>query len=101
MKKIASRYIPAAGNFSTFPFFNLPIVQMKAWQLYLGQSAFVFVMGAFFWVLVRLLRALGLGANPLVQDTTRGLKKFATGTQSADAAEEIMSSVFQPKAKGD
>ena len=33
-----NRYLPNLKNMSTFPFFNMKVDQMKAWQLYLGQS---------------------------------------------------------------
>ena len=88
------RYIPNLKNFSTFPFFNMRVMDMKAWQLYLGQSTFVVVMGIIFFLLMELIKALGLGNQPVITAGIGGLKTLTTGAVDESTGEELVAGIM-------
>lgn len=88
------RYIPDAKNFSTFPFFNMKVVDMKAWQLYLGQSTFVVVMGLIFYAIIEFLKILGLAEQPILKAGVDGLQSLATGQVDTTSGKGLLSTVM-------
>ena len=88
------RYLPKVKNISTFPFFTMKVVDLKAWQLYIGQSTFVIVMGIVFFAILEFLRILGVDNNSVVSKATEGLKSIATGNVNADTGASVMNSIM-------
>ena len=69
------------------------LVDMKAWQLYVGHSFFIVLIGLFFWLLFNLLSALGL-KNKTLTSGLHGIENLATGQVTADTGINYIKSVM-------
>lgn len=90
-----SRFLPSVKNFQPFPFFNMRVSEMKAWQLYVGQSSFVLVMGIVFYIIMEVIRMLGFGENKYVKTAAQGLQSLATGSVDSGSGASFMSGMLK------
>lgn len=88
---MAPRIMPTAKGLMRFPYFNMFIVDMKAWQLYVGQSVFVVFVGLFFYLLMVFLRATGISSLPGVSKSVGIIKNLAAGEVDSNYAMSLTS----------
>ena len=82
----------AIGEVMRFPYFTMPVAKMHGWQLYMGHSLFVVVVGLLAYLLVEALRALG-SPDKLIKGV-KVVESVAAGNVSASTGEQIGSKVF-------
>ena len=73
-------------NVKSFPFFGMKVPNMKAWQLYAGQSLFFFTMGLIVLAVMEILRMVGVGDSKLVVGLRSGIKELG-GKSALDGAD--------------
>lgn len=81
--------LPTKKGLLMFPFFNMHVVNMKGWQLYVGQTVWVVAIGLFFYLLMLALNMTGIGKLP-------GVVKGVRATQSLMSGEGVGTS-FAPR----
>jgi hypothetical protein len=90
---VTKRFIPNTKAIGKAPYFTMKIVDMKAWQLYIGQSLFLVVVGIIFWLLNSLLRSLGI-KNKYIDTSVSALRNVATGEVTSQSGIDVLKSVF-------
>ena len=90
---VTKRFIPNTKSIGKAPYFTMKIVDMKAWQLYVGQSLFLVVIGIIFWLLTTLLATLGV-KNKYIDSSVSALRDVATGDVTAQSGVDALKSVF-------
>jgi hypothetical protein len=59
--------------------FSKPVVELKAWELYTGQSVWFFFIGIVFYILKYLLDMTFLGKNKQFQSVYKVVEKIGSG----------------------
>jgi hypothetical protein len=59
--------------------FSKPVVELKAWELYTGQSVWFFFIGIVFYILKYLLDMTFLGENKQFQSVYKVVEKIGSG----------------------
>jgi hypothetical protein len=59
--------------------FSKPVVELKAWELYTGQSIWFFFIGIVFYILKYLLDMTFLGENKQFQSVYKVVEKIGSG----------------------
>lgn len=93
MTNVTKRFIPNSKAIGHIPYFTMKLVDMKAWQLYVGQSLFLIVVGIVFWLLNSLLSSLGV-KNKYIDTGVNAIKSVATGDVSPESGVDALKSVF-------
>lgn len=75
MAGIAKRFVPNTASIGKAPYFNMNVHNMKAWQLYVGQSLFLLFVCLFFYALKKLITAAGVSSPSLMRglNTTKAV----------------------------
>ena len=74
--------------------FEKKVKDMKAWQLYVGQSMWVFFIGILFFLLTMILRKLSLLNSPLVKKSYGVVESIATGTATSSDGKKFASGMM-------
>ena len=90
---VTKRFIPNAKAIGKAPYFTMKVVDMKAWQLYVGQSLFLVVVGIIFWLLTTLLESLGV-KNKYIDSGISAVKSVTTGDVTSQSGVDALKSVF-------
>eukprot|EP00965_Chrysotila_dentata_P236363 6201272-Pleurochrysis_carterae.AAC.1 len=72
------------------------VVDMKAWELYIGQSVWFFFIGILFYILRTLLDLTALGKNALFQQSFDTVQTLGNGSATARDADKFMDRMFDP-----
>ena len=89
MDSMSKRFIPTRNGIGKMPYFMMRVVDMKAWQLYVGQSLFLVVMGILFWLLNSVLASLGVD-NRYLKSGVSAVRSVATGGVTADSGVDVL-----------
>ena len=87
------RFIPNSNAIGKAPYFTMKLVDMRAWQLYVGQSLFLIMAGIIFWLLKTLLTTLGV-TNRYIDGGVAAVRNIATGDVTSQSGVELLKSVF-------
>lgn len=90
---VTRRFLPNTKAIGKVPYFTMNIVDMKAWQLYVGQSLFLVIVGVIFWLLNSLLGSLGI-KNKYIDTGVSAIRNVATGDVTSQSGVDVLKSVF-------
>lgn len=93
LSNVQKRFIPNAKSVGTAPFFTMRLVDMKAWQLYVGQSLFIIFMGLLSWLIISGLNSIGL-SNKYVDSGLQSLTKVTAGDVTSNTAVDAVTSLY-------
>ena len=72
------KLLPTSAGVVQWPYFMMKVSDMKAWQLYVGQTFWVALVGFFFWFVNMTLARVGI-ESPTVHQVSTGVEQLATG----------------------
>lgn len=76
---LLKRFVPTGAGVSQFPYFTMPVSDMKAWQLYVGQTMWLITLGVVFFIINMLVDMTFLKENKPVRKGLRIAEDISTG----------------------
>ena len=67
--------------------------EMKAWQLYVGQSLFLVLIGLFFFFLKSILSSIGV-KNEYVDKSIGAVESIATGSVTSSSGVDVVTGIL-------
>ena len=74
--------------------FEKRVKEMKAWQLYVGQSMWLFFIGIFFFVLKLVIDKLFMPKSPVFRKGYNVVESIATGTATSGSGQKFASDIL-------
>jgi len=90
---VTKRFIPNVNAIGKAPYFTMKLFDMKAWQLYVGQSLFLVVVGIIFWLFSTFLATLGV-KNKYIDGGVAVIRNVATGDVTSQSGVDLLKNVF-------